>query len=96
MKQIQVNRLTDVELNQAMIWLYPPSAIDMYAVGRYKLEYLSDWNLTMPLAKAANLQIQFHSPTMVNDWMLGFESTNKNPLRAICEVLVMIKLEGMK
>ena len=102
----QVNQLTDVELNRAMIWLYPeeysvsrcPESI-WYWRGMLRLDYLEDWNLTMPLAVETGLDISFprNNDHIVEVKTLNnlkwYISNNKNPLRAICEVLVMIKLE---
>jgi len=94
-----------------MIWLYPPSQpirYTQYSDGTLKgyyhvdlqaafYDYLSDWNLTMPLAVEHELYSNFFKDGGIAR-TIGhiFWAKNKNPLRAICEVLVMIKLEGMK
>tara|TARA_R110002074_G_scaffold121968_1_gene256468 strand:- start:2124 stop:2441 length:318 start_codon:yes stop_codon:yes gene_type:complete len=103
MSKEQVSALNDTELNRAMIWCYPVSGYCfMYAGHVYngvsieldrKLDYLSDYNLTMPLAVENNLGIEFMAVTRCEDYSSYKVSVNKNPLRAICEVLVMIKLE---
>lgn len=113
---MNVLTLTDVELNRAMVWLYPPKFnIDDYgtflepAHQTVMVCHLTDWNLTMPLAVEAGLTITTGTnggkyragitegiyatlkdlPPSVSYWSLQ----NKNPLRAICEVLVMIGME---
>ena len=105
---MNVSELTDVELNRAMIWLYGPTWILTH--GKYRdqgqdviemaLSYLTDWNLTMPLAVENSLCIELYNPlTYTYDnhhcsSMASVSTSNKNPLRAICEVLVMIKMES--
>lgn len=104
---INVNELTDVELNRAMIWLYPQKGIT--AVFNYEQPtyynagtgvvygWLSDWNLTMSLAVENKIALL---PCITGRHLAtryvgteNVEAANKNPLRAICEVLVQIKLE---
>lgn len=57
--------------------------------------YLS-WDLTMPLAVEHSMEMALYPEEsfaeILNDEYFGF-SRNKNPLRAICEVLVQIKME---
>lgn len=107
---MNVSKLTDVELNRAMIWLYPTDGrvwndgFFYYCSSRGVLTYLLNWNLTMPLAVENGLSIElpedefecvgtvtryFHRST---DIAVDFNS-KVNPLRAICEVLVMIGME---
>lgn len=113
---IDINKLTDVELNRAMIWLYPEYVMYGIAEGKhdYKLkdngdyiyfeptyhnyygesiyvEFLENWNLTMPLAYESRLIIDFEDD-MCHDSCAGFYVFRKKPLRMICEVLVSIKL----
>lgn len=101
---MNVQELTDTELNRAMIWLYPIEGwYGDYAtgikvttkdyLGFLRMEYLQDWNLTMPLAVKEELEVEFMPVTTVRDGHGGVVRSNNNPLRAICEVLVMIKLE---
>ncbi len=109
---MNVSELSDVELNRAMIWLYPPEHRrydpieddgELCWSGSYEdaiyYEYLSDYNLTMPLAVEHSLCIEMYSTrdyptdTHVCSSMCGHASTNKNPLRAIAEVLIKIAME---
>lgn len=106
----QISNLGDIELNRAMIWCYPPQCkIDdygtfiepLYEVGI--LCYLSDYNLTMPLAVDNEIFLApMNNPTFQGFWTarnnkaIGYSCHNQNPLRAICEVLVMIALERGK
>ena len=101
----QVSALSDTELNRAMIWLY---AKNRFIDREYKVadvignlrwyraaDYLADWNLTMPLAVENCIWLQ---PDCIGDGKLhAYDDThstsNKNPLRAICEVLVLIKYQ---
>ena len=93
---MDASKLSDVELNRAMVELEfgneDKDIERLYRAG--KLDHLTDWNLTMPLAATNKFILRFSSG---NDcWVarVGFTvSFNKNPLRAICEVLVMIALE---
>ena len=117
---MNVSELTDVELNRAMIWLYPKLNSFIWTdtgaevwVGPKKLtnphwSYLLNWNLTMPLAVENELNPQFSNKgdTSVPFYYTQLQATgsqsrkwgkaysNRNPLRAICEVLVMIKIES--
>lgn len=104
---INVKELTDVELNRAMIWLYPQKGIT--AIFNYEQPtyynagsgvvygWLSDWGLTMPLAVENRLWLQ--PAKSCGGWFCYdneehyHSRLNQNPLRAICEVLVKIKLE---
>ena len=116
---MNVSKLTDVELNRAMIWLNPRLNSFIWTdtgaevwVGPKTLtnphwSYLLNWNLTMPLAVDNELNPQFsknglssvafyHTKIQTNggnNMRWGMSHSNKNPLRAICEVLVMIALE---
>jgi hypothetical protein len=96
---MDVSKLTDVELNMAMIWLNTdlPFYITSDQVSRVKeggkvIDHLTDWNLTMPLAVENELKINFHTKEVSAIGHYPY-SKNKNPLRAICEALVMIALE---
>ena len=108
---MNVSILTDTQLNRAMIWLYSKSRFihKDYSIGDVvgnliwtrEVNYLADWNLTMPLAHIKGLEL------FLTDGVIGSRASygagflgnyistrNKNPLRAICEVLVMIKMES--
>lgn len=109
---MNIQTLSDTELNRAMIWLYPPKFnIDDYGAflePTYKTGmvcHLTDFNLTMPLAFENNLNTE--APTFMRNLFRVYqyyiitntgercrEATNKKLLRAICEVLVMIGMEG--
>ena len=101
---MNIENLSDTELNRAMIdTLFIKGDKDIersYQAG--KLNFLKDWNLTMPLAVKNNI-------SLINDgreaWAgtdicagdgpcvyMDNDSLNTNPLRAICEVLVQIAL----
>lgn len=102
---MKISELTDVELNRAMIeMLYGKGDKDierLYQAG--KLNFLDDWNLAMPLAVEHGLSIElpedeFDCVGTVTKYIHGntdiavdFDS-KVSPLRAISEVLVMIKL----
>jgi len=100
----QVSQLSDVELNRAMIWLHPPknrvwncdcshSCNEIWS-GGYQLSYMDDYNLTMPLAIKYELEADFSTIiTEVSHPSIGGSVSNSNPLRAICEVLLMIAME---
>ena len=106
----QISKLSDTELNRAMIWRYPTShkitytdqsgLLKYYIERKWQLEsinYLSDYNLTMPLAHDNGLMVDFLGCTTEVDHLdITFPIVNKNPLRAICEVLVMIAVESDK
>ena len=99
---IDVSKLSKVELNRAMIWCYPDciygrSKGTIYSryssfIGFVDVGFLDVWNLTMPLAVENNLKIHFHTKeaSAIDNYPYA---KNKNPLRPICEVLVMIALE---
>jgi len=103
---IDISKLSDTELNMAIIWCYPenhtisksPQSI-WYWYGMTRLDYLSDYNLTMPLAVEHELMIDLEPNSESGEYtafnvigdITGFD---KNPLRAICEVLVQIAMEG--
>jgi len=63
-------------------------------LGEYTWEpnYIEDYNLTMPLALDAALDIELMTITRVSEGYDGKVARNKNPLRAICECLVLIAL----
>jgi len=99
----KVSALSDIELNRAMIWLYPPcqsifiTSLGDYAVHLRLVNYLTDYNFTMPLAINNNMNLDFikdgyftscHAVSI--DLDIGI--CDENPLRAICECLVLIAL----
>jgi hypothetical protein len=106
----QVAQLSDVELNLAMIWLYWDKKIQknytymcsLYKFGllKTKIEYLTDYNLTMPLAFENKLSIfeelDLYAVEVAPLNQSIIRLANKNPLRAICEVLLMIAMERDK
>lgn len=108
---MNVSELSDVEVNRAMIWCYGPMWICSHekyrdqgqVVVESALTYLTDYNLTMPLAVE-------HGVSLINErgaaWAgtdifagdglaiyMENDSINKNPLRAISEVLIKIAME---
>ena len=101
----QVSALSDTELNRAMIWLYPPTdgviyngAIDMYMARYRSMDYLTSYDLTMPLAVENKLTIDLepeseYDEITVYDVIGSVSAQTKDPLRAICEVLVLIKYQ---
>lgn len=98
MNKEQVSALSDVELNSAMLnicmdyWKTDKDILKSVQGGKFN--YLADYNITMPLAVENKLSIEImDSTTRCEDPYEGKVASNKNPLRAICEVLVMIKLE---
>ncbi len=131
----QVSALTATELNRAMIWCYGDSHPTIYLVGvedfgnkifidmgegyDYSPNYLTDYNLTMPLLESNRVSLINISGT--TQWFscnnVSFENIcmspdgsdnglscmdasnlqyNTKPLRAICEVLLMIKMMEVK
>ena len=88
---MNVSKLTDVELNRAMNWLYGcgQHCDDWGDYWNHELEYLLNWSLTMPLAVENMNKIK-----NMEDIGELLQETFKPALRAICEVLVMIKMEG--
>lgn len=101
---INVKELTDVELNRAMVWLYPPkqALVDDNGthtgfIGVRGIGYLQDWSFTMPLLVEYRLWLQ--PAKSCRGWFCYdneehyCSQLNQNPLRAACEVLVQIKLE---
>lgn len=114
----QVSQFSDVELNRAMILCYNRCA-DIYPIVMdnqfiycdYKtdiwFDYLTDYNLTMPLAFERGVCLTLDEESgewdatercdlyaiYVNDIEWGENASNKNPLRAISEVLLMIAME---
>ena len=109
---MNIENLSDTELNLAMIWCYPSSRhirYTQYQDGTLKGYYhadlkaafynhLTDFNLTMPLAVKHKIEL---SPFTYEEGVWRAyqikRSTNnmalsKNPLRAICCVLVQIAL----
>lgn len=64
----------------------------------FPINYLEDWSVTMPLAVENELNIDFINSEGFKscDAMLSpsLASQDVNPLRAICEVLVLIKCQN--
>lgn len=106
----QISNLSDIELNRAMVWLYPELNSFLWVDTGAKVwvgprrptnpswSYLLNYNLTMPLAFGNNLTV---IPCMTGRYLVtryagteNVEAANKNPLRALCEVLVMIAMEA--
>ena len=106
---VEISALTDAQLNRAMIWCYPPKGKMLSLPEHYlflvgPVNYLADWNLTMPLAvendcaflprkgdsRGLLAQVCINKPSGNYEYFEG--ESLRNPLRAICEVLVMIKL----
>ena len=101
---MDVSKLTDVELNRAMIWCYPlwGSIWMVDQTGAQMIErrgwinsvdYLTDWNLTMPLAVDNHLDMDFDGEMWRIYGPSSSYSKHKILIRAICEALVMIALE---
>ena len=124
---MKVSKLSDVELNRAMFWLYM-NRVDSFLDHNFKLglEELSEANsinddgfgltiklnnwewsveflcgylaydLTMPLAVENNLNIFMPfddgNAKVLSPSISKLRAYNKNPLRAICEVLVTLCL----
>ena len=104
---MNVSALTDVELNRAMIWLYPASIYGCYTRDRERtvywskvsgvyqaVDYLLNWNLTMPLVVENKLDMDCDAELWRIYGPSASYSKHKSLLRAICESLVMIKMEG--
>jgi len=99
----QVAQLSDLELNRGMIWLYWDKKIQknytymcsLYKFGllKTKIEYLTDYNLTIPLAFDNGLSVDMSELRFTHVHSAYEYSRRKNPLRAICEVLLMIAME---
>jgi hypothetical protein len=110
---MNVSKLSKVELNRAMIWLYPLKEITKnytvmksfpkFGLLRVSIDFLTDYNLTMPLAFENNISTinESGSHWAGTDVMAGDgpciymenDTISKDPLRAICEVLVIIAME---
>ena len=109
----QVSALSDYDLNIRMIDLFIKDGLKIFKQCNccdcsyecenpiYTLNYLTDWNLTMPLAFENSLLIGPMNNSLYPDYWtarnnkaIGVSSHNKNPLRAICEVLVLIKCQS--
>lgn len=80
---------------------------EMVSSGSYEdtvyLDYLEDYNLTMPLVIENQILIgPMNDPVWPNFWKarnnkaVGIVRFNKNPLRAACECLVLVALESKK
>jgi len=105
----QVSQLSDVELNLGMTWFYSGSDKGLngryidgelyYNMGTGRIyEYLDDYNLTMPLAHKLNLIIDLAGEypddgSICWSQFKEYAADSINPLRAICEVLLMIAME---
>lgn len=107
----QVSALSDAELNRAMLTSYMPywqSDKDILKmVRRGKIDYLTDHNLTMPLVFKHGItaikdnQGSFWVGTDIQAGdgfaiYMDNDVENNNPLRAICECLVLIGLANKK
>jgi hypothetical protein len=105
---MNVSKLSKVELNRKMVELQfgtrDKDIERLYRAG--KLNYLTDYNLTMPLAFDNDVSIISESgrcwagtDVMAGDGPCIYmenDTISKDPLRAICEVLVTIALEKRK
>lgn len=105
---INIQSLRDEELNRAMIWLNPPKrgvAIDdpcdrvyfngPYDQGCWPIEYLSDWSLTGPLMVEYGIGLDTDnlSGSCYISWNGSYQTgLVSNPLRAICECVLMVEL----
>jgi len=110
----QVSQLSDVELNLAMIWLYWDKKIQknytymcsLYKFGllKTKIEYLTDYNLTMPLVIKHKILHSIHyCASGLDDKPIykaygQFKCRTESEycpalLRAYCECLVLIAME---
>lgn len=114
----QVLQLSDIELNRAMVWFYPVDGMILHKRGTYEgcdyfhhrqgigyswLNYLKDYNLTMPLATANLICLEtFDGSSWWANKTINPNSDNYKyiesdevelPLRAICEVLLIIAME---
>ncbi len=97
----QVSALSNDELNQAMFHLYwVVDAKDEFdklfnSISPESLNYLSDYNLTMPLVIENNLKVDTHRSEVS---AIGHYPTTTNTiiLRAACECLVLIALDKKK
>lgn len=96
----QVSALSDDELNIAMLTSYMPywkSDKDISRMVRAgKINYLTDYNQTMPLVVENRLWLQPAQATP-RGWFSYNDSDKSslmcsNPLRAACECLVLIAL----
>ena len=97
---MNVSKLSKVELNRAMIWLYPPAfKLNDYGTFLQPVHsicivcYLTDWNLTMPLAVENHLDMDFDGKMWRIYGPSASYSKHKILIRAICEALVLIALE---
>jgi hypothetical protein len=97
---MNVSELSDVELNRAMFNLYYTEDNDSN-FNNDAFNYLAYYDLTMPLAAESEMELFLTKDpvgsrcTHYKNAVGGYASVrNKNPLRAICEVLVMIKMES--
>lgn len=116
---MNIQELSDTELNLAMIWAYPnaftcltyESGTDSYTgfcangngANLRVIDFTGDWNLTMPLAFERGLTItpewsdeSYSAATYDEAGKMIHDAAGSNPLRAICEVLLMIYIEGKK
>jgi len=110
----QIQNLSDTELNRAMIWLYWEGTIEhidgpAYGLIYYRevcmnyeedINYLADYNLLIPLAIKANLNIDFidygsHSSTAVHHDGYVVFAGGDNPQRSICESLVYLRVQDV-
>lgn len=94
----QVSQLSDKDLNfhifKSQFDTADRDMMRYFQAG--KINYLTDYNLTIPLAIKQELEVDFNkNSTIVFDFMsnIRLELGSQNPLRAICEVLLMIAME---
>ena len=104
---MSVSKLSKVELNRAMIWLYPKDIYGCYTRDRERtvywskvfgtygvVDYLLNYNLTMPLAVENHLDMVDFDGKMWRIYGTGaYYSKHKILIRPICEALVLIALE---
>jgi len=98
----QVSALSGTQLNLKMVsivfgkdWQKDNDLRKAYTSG--KLNYLEDYNLTMPMAIKNQIDINCYKADIVascsiGDKHLSVSYPHDNPLRAICECLVLIAL----
>ena len=96
----QIRELSDEDLNLKMMenywdkeWFKDKDIVKARKRGHF--DYLKDWNITMPLAVENMLKISIYKNAVDIESFCGETSKKRDPsltLRAICEVLLMIKL----
>jgi hypothetical protein len=86
-----------------MIWCYPPSnnlveddGYNCFFIGVHQGAYLTDYNLTIPLLLKLNINVAFFGDGFAEAEQCNsphYKAYTESPLRAICEVLIMIAME---